>query len=373
MASYASVAKTDKSVKKTSQEPYPIKVSYTDEEPEIVYVTEKGCDLYKIWPDIAAIDRATRQGYSWYDLLYSDHGAHMRNVKARPIKVVQTTEAELAKIRAAEAAAAAAAAAQEKERIVSHNFQKIMAIARGKSPHTRTFDVLVDVIVDVLRDVPTDLRETIGDKACEAIYAEQLIYTPEPPQEEEPQSDCDTSGSTVTLDEAYCMNESAFYTPYSYATAAPSGYVTPISLDDFPCSGPVVLEGTMFLPAVSDDRRQYLLPILPLLPPSPQQRPHPQPIEVVKLPPLLPTPVVHAHPHVTTLEKARDRRCPPAEAWYLLTKKKFRQGPFTQDQMRTWYVNGELSNDTPVRKGLYGGFKKLRELYGVDSPAAFTY
>lgn len=373
MASYASVAKADKSVKKTSQEPYPIKVSYTDEEPEIVYVTEKGCDLYKIWPDIAAIDRATRQGYSWYDLLYTEHGESHRNIRARPIKVIQTTEAALAEIRAAEKAAAAAAAVQEKERIVSHNFQKIMAIARGKSPHTRTFDVLVDVIVDVLRDVPTDLRETIGDKACEAIYAEQLIYTPEPPQEEEPQSDCDTSGSTVALEEAYCVNESAFHTPYSYATAAPSGYVTPISLDDFPCSGPVVLEGTVFLPAVTDDRRQYLLPILPLLPPSPQQRPCPQPIEVAKLPPLLPTPVVHAHPPVTTLEKARDRRCPPSEAWYLLTKKKFRQGPFTQDQMRTWYINGELSNETPVRKGLYGGFKKLRELYGVDSPAAFTY
>ena len=59
---------------------------------KIVYFTEKGIDLLAAMPFIGQIDRAMRNGYSWYYLIDNPPASHAET----QIRIVRTSEAELA-------------------------------------------------------------------------------------------------------------------------------------------------------------------------------------------------------------------------------------------------------------------------------------
>jgi hypothetical protein len=63
---------------------------------KMVYLTEKGIDLFEAFPDIAIIDLATRRGYSWDNIMERLANNPISTYNKKHIHIVRTTEAELA-------------------------------------------------------------------------------------------------------------------------------------------------------------------------------------------------------------------------------------------------------------------------------------
>jgi hypothetical protein len=134
-------------------------------EPRIVYLTEKGIDLLALWPDIQYMDRAMRNGVSWFDL-----NLHATNpVKIPPYKIVKTTEAELAAMRQ-----------QEKAQAIQETCDRLLSAIKEFQKEERTVDRLVDYIARACYGLSADLRFDVADMLCVKVYEHNLIYTPPP-------------------------------------------------------------------------------------------------------------------------------------------------------------------------------------------------
>lgn len=132
-------------------------------EPMIVYVTEKGCDLNAVFPDLVMIEKAMRNGTSWYDL--EQHT--LPYVKPRPFKVVVTTEAELARIRAPQQAAIASS--------------RILTAVRALPETDRTYEALIDFVATECAKESKAVQPILMSSLCEQILTEGLMYTPPAP------------------------------------------------------------------------------------------------------------------------------------------------------------------------------------------------
>lgn len=132
-----------------------------------IYVTESGCDLMDVFPDIAEFDRRSRDEGSWYDLVCRNPV----DIKVAPYKVVVTTNAELEKIHAA-------MGAQHVDNLIEMFIEKVNNLPQ----QSRTMNALVDAIVDFITvNCDNSNRMEVGDRLCEKMVNLNLVVQDAPP------------------------------------------------------------------------------------------------------------------------------------------------------------------------------------------------
>jgi hypothetical protein len=161
----------------------------------IVYFTEKGIDLMKVFPELAELNKTMHYADTWYYTMLNKE----RMKPNMNLKIVYTTEAELARQRnAAEEQQVGDAGIAIQEWIV------------GIPEHQRTMDFLSQGIVNALVTLPESRRPAFLEQMTRFVFEHNLLYIPEE--------------LTVTL-------ESGYVTPRSMEDDIGSGFATPMSME----------------------------------------------------------------------------------------------------------------------------------------------
>jgi hypothetical protein len=136
-----------------------------------VYITEKGCDLLAIFPEVAAIARNLREGGTWYDTVTRI----IPRMKIPEVHIVSTTEAELKRFREARAQKQ-----QNKREEKIKKYSDALYADVAAMPHeTRTMAALTEYIADsIAATVPTDMQDDVAVAVSDRAEANGLVYTP---------------------------------------------------------------------------------------------------------------------------------------------------------------------------------------------------
>ncbi len=131
---------------------------------EIFYMTENGIDLKAMYPDIQLFENAIKYGVgSWYDL-----GEKLtrleKSAPKRNIRIIETTEAELFKIR------------------VKEYVDKFIKHIQTMPEEKRTFNCLVNLVSTNIDQVPEKYKENVLESVCMIIQDEKMYIDSPPPR-----------------------------------------------------------------------------------------------------------------------------------------------------------------------------------------------
>ena len=161
----------------------------------IVYFTEKGIDLMKVFPELAELNKTMHYADTWYYTMLSKE----RMKPNMNLKIVYTTEAELARQRNA---------AEEQQ--IGDAVTAIQEWIVGIPENQRTMDFLSQGIVNAAVTLPESRRTAFVEQMTRFVFEHNLLYIPEE--------------LTVTL-------ESGYVTPRSMEDDIGSGFATPMSME----------------------------------------------------------------------------------------------------------------------------------------------
>jgi hypothetical protein len=131
---------------------------------EIFYMTENGIDLKAMYPDIQLFENAIKYGVgSWYDLGEKLHRLE-KSAPKRNIRIIETTEAELLKIR------------------VKEYVDKFVKHIQNMPEDRRTFNALVNLISNNIDQVPEKYRDDVLETICKTIEDEKMYIDSPPPR-----------------------------------------------------------------------------------------------------------------------------------------------------------------------------------------------
>jgi hypothetical protein len=168
----------------------------------IVYFTEKGIDLMKVFPELAELNKTMHYADTWYYTMLSKE----RMKPNMNLKIVYTTEAELARQRNA---------AEEQQ--VGDAGTTIQEWIVGIPENQRTMDFLSQGIVNAAVTLPESRRTAFVEQMTRFVFEHNLLYIPEE--------------LTVTL-------ESGYVTPRSMEDDIGSGFATPMSMESMEPESP---------------------------------------------------------------------------------------------------------------------------------------
>jgi hypothetical protein len=168
----------------------------------IVYFTEKGIDLMKVFPELAELNKTMHYADTWYYTMLSKE----RMKPNMNLKIVYTTEAELARQRNA---------AEEQQ--VGDAVTAIQEWIVGIPENQRTMDFLSQGIVNAAVTLPESRRPAFVERMTRFVFEHNLLYIPEE--------------LTVTL-------ESGYVTPRSMEDDIGSGFATPMSMESMESQSP---------------------------------------------------------------------------------------------------------------------------------------
>lgn len=137
---------------------------------KIVYFTEKGIDLYAALPEYADIEYATRNGYSWDQVIHNPPSC-IKKQHTKQICIVKTTEAELA-------ARQLATPPQEPAAHVDHTTQLLEKID-ALPLHEWSMDRIVDIIVEYMTHNNIKNMD-FADAICRFVGNRGIISTNNP-------------------------------------------------------------------------------------------------------------------------------------------------------------------------------------------------
>jgi len=168
----------------------------------IVYFTEKGIDLMKVFPELAELNKTMHYADTWYYTMLSKE----RMKPNMNLKIVYTTEAELARQRNA---------AEEQQ--IGDAGTAIQEWIVGIPENQRTMDFLSQGIVNAAVTLPESRRTAFVEQMTRFVFEHNLLYIPEE--------------LTVTL-------ESGYVTPRSMEDDIGSGFATPMSMESMESQSP---------------------------------------------------------------------------------------------------------------------------------------
>lgn len=140
---------------------------------KIVYLTEKGIDLIEAVPEFAQIHYATRYGYMWDYLIHNPY-KFINNDKQ--IRIVKTTEAELASLLPAPTPVSPVLASEpepipEPEPVLEET--ELLTIIESMPHDERSFDKIVDIVANYM--CKNGFDSTLIDTICQTVVNKGLV------------------------------------------------------------------------------------------------------------------------------------------------------------------------------------------------------